>query len=368
MEEARDVQARLAALASVRDLEEAFFGAGGSRRADDGLRHTYVATRVALLEGALLQRPLMRDESYQHLRGQLLRSRFPRRVPTREAVRRLEEPRPLPVSAAPVALPPARVADAYAFAGMGPICDHHRTAVVRCVFANGDATRLALACADGSVSVVDAATGAVVLALPRPKASCAARDLCWSLTNEWLLVGYRLRTRWSGARKWALSHRGLSSGVAALYTVACGKLLRFVREASAVMAVAFHPSNPNHFLVCAKASATLYNASTGLALLALPLGYNPATLTCASFAGDWVFVGTAAGRVRAYRGYELHEEVQLPQRAPVAALQYRQYQQRTRLVREVLVSVRGARQTLGVLRFNARDRLALASAWFDAPR
>jgi hypothetical protein len=59
--------------------------------------------------------------------------------------------------------------------------------------------------------MVDAVSGKVLLLLKRPRPPpCSATDVCWSIANEWLLVGY-------------------STGEAALYVVQTGALLRYIK-------------------------------------------------------------------------------------------------------------------------------------------
>lgn len=226
---------------------------------DDGLRHSYLTTRLALLEGRILDPSRkceklldgMGGEEYLALRSQLLRERFQKRRPLREAINlaaasivTVEDPSPAETSAV---LSSKRVVEEYSFAGMGHIFDHHKAPVTRVVWANGDSTLLALCCQDGSVSLVST-DGTIVQQLKRPsKKACVATDVAWSLTNEWLLVGYE-------------------TGVAALYVVKTAALLRYVKEESAVVSCGFHPQNPNHFLVVSKGAARIYNASTGLVI------------------------------------------------------------------------------------------------------
>lgn len=332
---------------------------------EDGLRHAYLSTRLALLERRVLDETVRVEalrqghggEAYVALRTQMLRERFAKRRALREvigAASKGEEEAADPKSATSAATTAAaaqkryRVAEEYSFAGMGHIFDHHKAAVTRVVWANGDPSLLALCCVDGSVSLVSS-EGKIVQNFKRPsKKACVARDVAWSLTNEWLLIGY-------------------DNGVAALYVVQTAALLRYVKEETAVVSCAFHPHNPNHFLVVSQTTASIYNASTGLPVTRLQLGFNPAPLTCATFAGDWIFVGTEIGRLRAYQDYKFREEVQLPSRAPVRSLQYQMWVQQKQQVRTVLVSLQGTRKTLGLVRLTREDKLQATAVWFAVP-
>jgi hypothetical protein len=222
-------------------LESDYFGPGGSRRGthyDDLLRQAYISTRLSLLEHKLETAPpaVQRGDEYFELRSKLLKRGFSKRKTNREVIllglqREEEEKRnenlKERLEVTPVALPreppkPKRykVVDEYAFTGMHKIFDHHKTSVSRLAFANGDRSRLAMCCNDGSVSIASTEGelkgeiyGLLLLfcffsffllpderdayrfvrfpKLTKLTKKCgAAVDICWSLTNEWLLVGY----------------------------------------------------------------------------------------------------------------------------------------------------------------------------------
>jgi hypothetical protein len=212
-------QRRLAMLKQTLELEEPYFGVGGARRDTEELRASYLATRLALVERKALQGDLerLRGEQYMQWRAQLLRARFEKRRPTRElfaaaaveeAEKRLRQQQQERQPEEMVREKRYRVVEEYSFAGMGHIFDHHKQSLA---FANGVNSLLALVCVDGSVSVVSTVVGGVVHFFKRPsKKPVIATDVCWSLLNDWIIIAY-------------------SNGVAAIYNVESGSLLRYVK-------------------------------------------------------------------------------------------------------------------------------------------
>lgn len=379
------------------ELEEPFFGAGGSRRGtlfDDYLRAAYITTRLSLLEKKLdASSGPVRDERYFELRGQLLKRSFSKRKTNREvlqAAAAAEENQNSSggSSGGGSSVAPSvnggrvvryKVVDEYAFTGMHQLFDHHAAAVTRCVFANGDRTRLAMCCVDGMVSVVKTDDPSPITAPPPSKldgqlnpnisffkfprfpspttsgsstsssfvSSGRAFDVCWSPSNEYLLVAY-------------------ACGYAVLFDSSSRRPIRAIRESSAISCCSFSPDNPNHFLLgSSSGQCTLYNASTGQTVCHIsPPSPNPTLdgVTCCVFGNkNTLWIGCSGGIVKAFRWipqskkFAAIEKVVLRSGVPIHSLSFHAWNYRRNPIRELLVSTPGAKKTLFVFRVGDDD-------------
>ena len=335
---------------------------------DDNLRHAYLSTRLCMLEKKLDEEKMVerRNEDYFGIRAQLLKRSYSKRRTNRDIMQSLkhqkekreneEEARKEKNNV--IANPKrVKVVEKYAFNGMYRIFDHHRASVNRVCFANLDRTRIAMSCVDGTVSIVRIALEDLkdisgnendirYLQFPKMKfgkdvqKSGKPNDLCWSNSNDWILVVYE-------------------SGFIVLYETAKLMPVRVLKESVPATVCKFHPLNSNHFLVgTSSGSCRIYSASTGSTVSVLIDRGEP--ITSATFASNAsvLFVGFQNGRVKSFvenktkTGYLPLEEISVVKNRPINCLNFHSWNYKRNTIRELLVNAPGHKQTLILLRLS----------------